>query len=667
LLALKSEELGEPWGEIAKLISDRDYTAAINKLNSHAKFISEPEHLAEVYYRIGFINHQYKHDYNQALKAYQQVIDLRKRVKSTSVLEPYIALSRMSVADIYRRMGQYDDAISIYRGMMADYPNTRFAEVALRDIEGIKTALTQIEEKRRIIEKYPNTEFAAEAQFEIAELYSPIESLNNPQQAIKEYKYLVEKYPNSRRTAEAQLKIGNVYRSLLNNPEEAISAYEELVRGNTTVSKLNAEALFRIGRTYYSDLHNYRKALDTFNKLMEEYPTYWKFPAALYWNGMSQEQLGYYDDAVNSFQMFVCIYPGDDPVLLADIGKFGERNIKELITAKIEDLKSLAPKIRWDEAEKLRSEKKYVEALAFYREIMGRYPDSEYSDRAKNRADGLTALAEIQICNDKAKRNPDEASASQYCIAEVYEIEIQDHQRAIREYEKLVSNYPNTHWAADALYRMGLIYSGMNFSEMDGSGDKPKTRGNTEIDYDKAIEKYDQLIKQYPNTYNAAKAHYQIGEIHRTHLRNYNRAIESYKKVVKDYPRQNIYKGDGYINSLADKAKFMIGKVYLENLKNYDAALETFSEFQKEFPDSCRKAAVQYFIASIHERKRENKLASQTFESIIDIIVDSDIQFSFLIQEAFGEIENQKSNLRGFELQRDIMKQIRTKISSLQQ
>lgn len=664
LMALKPEDLGEPWSEIADFMNARDYAGAIERLRSHAKSSSEVEHLAEIYYRIGFINQEYTHDYDQALDAYQEVVSLGKKAKSLSDLEPYLPLSQMSTAGIYRRVGRYDDAIETYRKVAADYPGSGYATMAIRNIKGIQDALAEIALQKRVIDKYPSTEFAAEAQFEIAELYLSVQNLDNPERAIQEYDRLTKQYPNSRRTAEAQLKIGDIYRTLLNKPDEAISAYQKLVQSQPLVSKLSAEALFRIGRIYCNDLHEYRKALDAFGLFLRDYPTYWKFPAAVYWQGICYEQLRDYDNAISAFETFVQVYPDNEPDWLADIGKLGEMGVKAEIESKIEKLKKLAPEAQWSEAERLRSLEKYRETLAIYRELMSKYPNSEYSEKAKVQADRVKNLVEVQICQDIVKEKSVEAPAAQYRIAEIYEIEIQDHPRAIREYEKVAANYSNTYWAADALYRIGLIYSGLNSSDIHTA--KEEKKKSIKPDYQKAIEKYRQLIREYPKTYTAAKAYSRMGEIYRNHLSDYRQALEAYRRILNDYPKQNLYVGEGYKDSLADEAQFKIGRIYYESVHDYDMALKTFTKFLKDYPDSCRKAVAYSFIAAIQEKQKNYKAAVNSLEQITDIIVDSEVQSSFFIRDGLYETDSLQSGLRGFDLQRDIIKQLRRKISQLQ-
>jgi len=658
-LGLKPEELGQPWADVARLKEAREYAAAIKKLQSYAAS-SREESLPEIYYQIGNIYHEYMQDYDKALEAYFKVLELGKKPKPVSELEPYLGLSQMSIADIYRRIGRYDDAIRIYNEVANDYPNTGYVSVAMRDIKGIQDALASIEKHQQIINNYPETEFAAESQFEIAELYASSQGLNNPLKGIQEYNRLIEKYSYSPRVAEAHLKIGNIYRNILHDPAKAIIAYQKLLNGPHASSKISSEALFRIGRIYYSDLRKYEKALEIFNKLLMEYTSYWKFPAVIYWKGMCYEQKMDYENAIESYEMFIQVYPEDELSLLADIGRLGERNVKNRIISKIQELKKLAPEYLWNQSEQLRAKGKYHEALMIYYNLISKYPNSDYSKKAKIQLDKLRKMAEIQICSEIVKNGRIESPSAHYRIAEIYETEIQNYSRAISEYEKVAAKYPKTNWAANALYKAGLLYSGVDSSNNNIS------KRNEKPNYNKALEKYNQLITQYPNTYISAEAYYQMGEIHRTQLRDYIRALDAYGKVLSNYPIRTLYVGDGYKDSIADEAQFKIGKIYYENLKDYDLALRSFNKFLKEFPDSCRIAAAYSFIASIHEKQKANKAAVDSLEQAINIIDKSDIQTVFFIRETSMISESLVNSFNSNNMQVDVIREIRQRISQIQ-
>ena len=661
-LYLRSDDIAGPWPEVADLMNSRDYEGVIDKLNGYARKSAQPDQKAGTYYQIGYVYFRYIHNYDQAMSAFQKVLNTKETVESPSQdLKDYAVLSQMSIADVYRCTGKYDKAIEEYQKVVKDYPETGYDRIATDDIKGINDALAEIELYNKAIEKYPGTWISAEIQFEIAELCLSPQNLNNPKQAIKEYSKVAEGYANNPKSAEALFKIADTYRSVLHLPLEAISAYQKLLDSDFSASRLGAEAMFQIGMIYYSDLHDYAKASGMFGKFLKDYPTYWKFPAGIYWQGMCYEQLKNYDDAVKAFELFIQLYPDEESNLSADIGRLGERDVKSRIRKKVDDLKKLAPKALLDEAERLRSTGKYCEALTVYRELMAKYPDTDYVKDAKDKASKIEILAEIQMWQEKVKK-ADDVAAVQYRIAEIYDTEIYDYPRALKEYKVVIDEYPGTYWAGEALYRTGLIYSGLISSRKTGKNVKKLVKPN----YDEAIEKFNQLIHGYPTTFRSAEAHYQMGEIYRIHLNKYDKALEEYEKVLKDYPRKIFHEREGYKDSLTDQAQLKIGRIYYENLKNSDMALKTFTKFLADYPDSCRKAAAYSFIAAIQEDQKDYNSAITSMEKIINIVANSNVQSLYFIKDSVSGFRPSELGAGVPDLQQDIIKRLRQKISQLQ-
>lgn len=652
------------WPDISEFISSRNYKGAIDKLNDYLKSADQPEHKALIYYQIGSIYYEYIHDYNQAILSFQKVLYIKQSVENPSEeLQGYTAVSQTLIADSYRRLGNYDKAIDEYRNIAKQYSGTRYSKTAESNIRGILNALKEIEFYNRIIANQPSSDISARIQFEIAELFSP-QNLNNPEQAIKEYMKVVEKYPDNPKSVEAQLKIADIYRYVLHSPEDAISAYQQILDRHYVTDKMSAEAMFQIGMIYYNDLRQYSKASEIFTRFLREYPIYWKFPAGVYWQAMCYEQLKDYDSAIESFELFIQIYPEGESRLLADIGRLGEKDLEGIISKKIEELKKLAPKAKWERAEIFNASGNYRSALNIYREIMAKYPDSEYAKDAYIKAKNMEILTELQMCQEIAKSKSQDAPQAQYKTGEIYETVLQDYPRALKEYETVVTEYPNTYWSAEALYRMGSIYSGNIPSRSKSDRNIRKT---VKLDYTKAIEKYTQLTRQYPNMYRSAEAHYQMGEIYRVYLKDYTKALDEYDKVIKNYPKITYQEREGFKDSLADQALFKIGKIYYENVKDRVKALDIFSRFVNDSPDSCRKAAVYSYISAIQEEQKDYDSAINTIEKIIDMIVEGNVQSLYFVRDSAYGIKIADGEITSLEVQREIIKRLRQKIMQLQQ
>lgn len=653
---IKAENFDEPWQDVVGLIENRDYISAISKLREQLNMKKTPEDRTKIYYMIGYIYFEYEHDYDKAKNAYNEVIGIGTEHPSQEISD-YVILSQMAIADIYRHTGRYDSAIDEYRKIASKYPKTGYAQTALKHINGIESSLIKVKQYREMAEKYQDSEFSAGFQLEIAELLLSPNGLNNPHDAIKEYTKIVETFPNSQISAEALLRIGNIYKRDLSDPERAIAAYQKLLEEQFAGTKIVAEALFGIGMIYYSSLHNYTKAIDAFQKLISTYPTYWKYPACIYWLGMCYERLKDYDNAIKTFELFNSMYPDNkDPVWLADIGKFGEKNVKTKIKLKIDELRKTEQNALLLRAEQLRLQGKYKQSLSIYHEAIGKYP--QIAEKVKAQTEILKYLAEMEVCQEIVNRKDESSPSAQFRIAEIYEYDMQDLEKALIEYESIAENYPGTFWGAKSLFRIGYLYSTTNVKSV-------KRKLSTK-DYEKAISVYRRLIREYPKTYLAAEAQYQIGEIYNNKLKDYVRAIEEYENFINNYPKREFYMGEGYKDSLSDEAKFKIGRIYYEKLQNYDMALKSFKTFINDYPDSCRKASAYAFLAAIYETQKNEEDAIKSLEQVVQLISKSNVQSNFFIANSLYEVKKKDNSKSGSDIRQNILNQIRVKVASLQ-
>ncbi len=660
----EADDISGPWTEIADLMKTRNYDGAIDKLNDTAKNASQIEDKAWLYFQIGSIYFEYKHEYKKAMDAFQKVLALKRSVDlPSSDLLDCSALSQMSIADVYRRNGEYDKAIKEYENIMDSYPNTRYAKIASHDIKGIKNALTEIETYKSFIDKHPDTDISADIQFEIAELYLSPQNLNNTNQAIIEYNKFIEKYPDNPKSIEALFKIADTYRSILRDPLNSIYSYKKILEKGSFASNLRAEAMFQIGIIYYSDLSDYIKACEVFCRFLEDYPVYWKYPAGVYWLAMCYEQIGDYDKAISFFELFIQLYPDDDSKLSADIGKLGERDVKSQIRAKVANLKKIAPGLQWSKAEKFVSSGNYRDALTIYRDLMSKYPNTNYAENSRIQANKIHYLAEIQMLRELIKNQPDEIPAIQYKIAEIYETGIQNNTQALKEYQVVVDKYSGTYWACEALFRIGFIYSSSGNMRLVKT--EKRSKESLSSDTEKAIATYRQLIKEYPNSYRSAEAHFYLGEIYRIRLNDYQKALQEYQKVIDNYPEISFYEREGYKDSLADQAQFKIGRIYYENLKDNNKALQAFMTFLDKYPNSCRKSAIYSFIAVIQEANGDYNSAKQSLQTIMNLIVDSSVQSLYYIRDSISVMKISENLVSSSDHQDEIVRQIKQKISQI--
>ncbi len=85
------------------------------------------------------------------------------------------------------------------------------------------------------------------------------------------------------------------------------------------------------------------------------------------------------------------------------------------------------------------------------------------------------------------------------------------------EFQKVLEKYPESEWADNAQFGLGLIYEELG-------------------DYQKAVEELGKVVKDYSKGDKASNALFGMGEIYERRLKNNSQAIDAYQKLVDDYP-----------------------------------------------------------------------------------------------------------------------------------
>jgi len=622
--------------EITSLISDGRYEEVVSRLKKQLKHTKDIEQLSLIYNQIGEIQYEHLHDYHAALKTYQSIVELSQKgpalERSEGLSKDEIILSLMKIGDIYCRIGKYDQAIGTYERLIEDYPQSGLSNrIVQRKVQNIKTALSKLNEQEKIIQRNPQNRadlkngnrskdtilVAIQAHFQIAELLRT--SLNNPEDAITRYEELLKRYPYSSVAPEAGWRIGDVYDKVLNSKDKAIEAYKDVVVKYPT-SHFAAEALFRIGRIY-EEGGNCGKALDAFDELIQQWPDFWKLPAVFYWKGKCLEELKDYGQAINAYKTFVIAYlPQTDQARLGDIGKYQQSKLKieSEIENKINALQAQMPSVEWGKAQVLIEKGNYLEALPIYRKLPTIAPNSKWAEDAKKQIRTIEYQAGIQRLRKKIESLPPgdyQAMIAQERIAEIYERELKDYDKAIAEYNLVLSNYPKNSLSAKALYRIGTIYA--------------KKIEKT----DKAIKIYNRLIKDFPNSSFSTMANYELAEVYCS-VGKYKEAIAAYENVLKCPSRTHYNIGNGYTDSFADRAQFRIGRILYQNLRDFNSAEKAFNAFVEEHLDSPRLAAAYVFLSLISEEQKEYVKTVKYLQKAIDLILSNgSIQSEMIVNE----------------------------------
>ncbi len=600
--------------EVNALVQARRYSEAVNQLEALARATKDVAVQSWCYYQIGEIYYNSTQQYAGALEAYDKILRLEK--KGLAKAELFLAFIKKG--DVYSRVGRYEDAIQTYRTLVRLAPPTHFVhKTGLQKIRDIQNALADLHVQQKIVQTYHGTPLAALAQFQIAELYRNHSQLNRPEQAVVAYEALLRAHPDAMNAPEAQWRIAHLRHTVLNQLPLAMEAYQTVADTYPT-SNFAAEALFQIANIRRT-AEEYPQAIAVFETLKQKYPNFWNMHAVLYWVGGCYEKNMNYPKAVEAFKTFLHAYlPHLDPGYLGQISMYDKSisEVKAQIRTKIEKLDEQMAAVESERLKRAIAAENFAEALTIARHLIATEPNTAYAKQAAAQLRSIEHRATIQNLRAQVQDetlSPAETARAQLQIGTIYERQLQDYPRVIQAYREVIKGHPDSAYAAEALYRIGLVYAEQLASP------------------NEAIQAYKTVIARHPNALQAMMANFQLGELYRK-LQRYNEALQAYQTTI-GYPERDRYLAGGYKDSFADRAQFRIGRVHYDDRRYTDARF-AFEEFIQSRTQSPRLAAAYIYLAVIYQEQAENARAVEFYEKAEALLTDNPVQMGMLIDEA---------------------------------
>lgn len=373
-------------------------------------------------------------------------------------------------------------------------------------------------------------DIAEDALFNYAKL--SYELAYNPfHEAIRAFESYIQKYPNSVRIDEAYNYLVNVYLST-KNYREALTSIEKIKKRSLEMEYAYQKITYFRAIECFNDL-DYKTAQDLFNKAMKIGRDKKINSIINYWIAEADYRLGNYEKAIEKYNDFIVTSGAslnkEYTLVNYNIGYcyFKKEKYEEAATAfrKFTADKAVTSDkmrndafIRTGDCYFMRSE--YAKAADFYSEAIkiGLF-DNDYALFQKASTLGLQAKTEDKIS----------------------------------ALESLLSKYPKSNYADDALYEIGNAYM-------------------QKENYIRALDSYNKLMAQYP------KSSYVKRAMLKTALALYNtdknnEAISIYKDIITQYPgsleakesvtaMRNIYVETGEVSAFEDYLKNQSGINY---------------------------------------------------------------------------------------------------------
>ncbi|GAB2771310.1 tetratricopeptide repeat protein [Rhabdobacter roseus] len=587
----------------------------LNTQRGNTKLDDVALYVAEVYYEKG--------DYKGAVTAYERYKRLNR-----GTLPPTVALH---YGHAQFRSENYAGAVEAMKGIATGKDSVAQYAAYLVGISYLQQsnpayARTAFENAARLTF---NPVVQEEAAFNHAKVQLELGSNN---EAIKEFNDFLAKYPSSRHEEETTQLIAEAYSGASNNAG-AITYIEGLRKRSPAINATYQRLTYNQGVVDFNQ-ERYQQAIVNFDKSLK-YPIDEEiFVASNYLKGDAFSALNRYDDAIPIYNQLT-----KNP----KAGIYGRKSLYALGYAYY-------------------NQKNYARAQGYFKDFVKNLEGIE----SQVIEDAHVRLADTYMAGksySEAIRTYDEVSAKgkvdkDYALlqkgrAYVY---MSREQEAKRQFELLISQFPNSRYVEDALFQI---------ADLDFQNKA----------YQQAVRSFTRLINERPKSpvipaalLRRGQAYYNIG-VH-------EQAIVDFRRILTDYSSspsagsalegiQESFNAVGrpeeFTQILAIVRKNNPGNTKLEevefdNARNlfyaerYDKAREAFQAFLKSYPGSNSIYDAKYFIGASYEKTDDIQQALQYYTMVVQdnrsSFVASAAQKSAELQIARGNYRDAVGNFR---------------------
>jgi len=203
--------------------------------------------------------------------------------------------------------GNYDEAASTFRRIIANYPDSELASEAqfrIGECYFVQGKYVEaVAEYEKKIAKLPEDAFSSESQYKIGESY---EKMDRKDLAEEAFQKTLQKYPQSIAAARVHLRYGTLYEQK-KDYKKAIEEYK--LATNLARNEVGAEAQKRIGDCYYLR-KDYYNGMVEYLKVVYLYSNYPYFAApAQYMVGECNGKQRFWEEARKAYRKVIENYP----------------------------------------------------------------------------------------------------------------------------------------------------------------------------------------------------------------------------------------------------------------------------------------------------------------------------------------------------------------------
>jgi TolA-binding protein len=513
--------------------------------------------------------------YNEAIKAYRKFIPWEG-------LETYTNEAMFRIASALCNMKKWDDALIEMKPLLQRNVSGEFFEqlyftagICEYNLDNYESA---IKDFMKFAADYPTKTNADTALLKSAMSYI---KLGNKRKAIETIEKLVDTYPKSKSLAQALTELGKLYyfQKEYNNAgkslKRVVSEYPDTI--------FIPQAEYYLGWVNLADKKS-SAALENFRRVSDKYPQSPFAPDALYQQGMIYLEKKDYAKAQELLKLFLDKYQGDP--------KTEQAQFYYAIT--------------------LSRQKKYEGSKDVFKQFIQNNPKSPMVQRALYEAawrareqnqteiarENYTALLKEFPLGDLAERATFELAELEY--------EAKNYDKSIALLDKLLAKGVKGKLEQQVLYRLAWCFLGREQEE-------------------DALETFEQLLKDYPDSEYVPIAAYQAGEL-RLAMKDFENAYQHYLQSVSSKKTSEV----------REQALLRLGEA--QTLRDsWTAAKKTFETFMAEFPRSKFDRRAQMWRGWCLENLKKYDDAINDYNAVLRFHIRDEIsaRAQFQIGECF--------------------------------
>ena len=463
--------------------------------------------------------------------------------------------------------------------------------------------------------------------------------------ALESYQKIIDDYPASKYYGNAAYSKGWSYYKL-GLLEDAMTAFGS-VSAKYYFEKIGMESLFKIGECEYL-MARYMDAEKTLSSFIEKYPLSEKTAESYYLMADARFKQGDYADSINYFNRAISISPMAKWSRLALYrmaqGYFEIKNYEESLK-KFEESASNSKNIFLVSNSLLGMARNYErmgalgDSLKICNDITAKLPKSNASSEAYYIKAGILSDQKkyneaIETCLKGIDKflSPARTGKLHYQLGCIYLKDRGRLKEALGEFGMAIENLKSDLLVSSALCKMGDIYLGA---------------GN----YDKAMNRYDMVLKSYANTPWSDYAQVRVGDIF-LDTKKFDQAILVFKSTLVNFPQTRLkervifslalayFNKEDFVRAAEEfkklpdtRPKFYLANS-LYNMNRYEDALEIFTSIVKNGSDKLAQERSQYQIPWCRYRMGQDMEAVDHFKAFLKKYPDSKFSRDALDQSA---------------------------------